>query len=280
VLSLPIVKIIAMIPFIPSVVVWDVNPAIFTIGSFEVRYYGISWALSIVIGLYIFSKILKREKLNEKLLDSMFWYVVICLIVGARLGHCLFYAPEYYLTHPLEILNLREGGLASHGAALGMLLGLWLFSRKNKMPYMWSLDRIGIAVAIGGAAVRLGNLMNSEIYGTQTDLPWGFIFVQNGEVLPMHPTQIYEALAYLALFFLLLWMYFKKDYARKIPGLMFGVFLIILFAARFLIEYVKLPQEAFEEGMVLNMGQILSIPFIIIGIVIAVRAAMKYRKSK
>lgn len=279
-LSLPIVKIIAMIPFIPSVVVWDVNPAIFTIGSFEVRYYGISWALSIVIGLYIFSKILKREKLNEKLLDSMFWYVVICLIVGARLGHCLFYAPEYYLTHPLEILNLREGGLASHGAALGMLLGLWLFSRKNKMPYMWSLDRIGIAVAIGGAAVRLGNLMNSEIYGTQTDLPWGFIFVQNGEVLPMHPTQIYEALAYLALFFLLLWMYFKKDYARKIPGLMFGVFLIILFAARFLIEYVKLPQEAFEEGMVLNMGQILSIPFIIIGIVIAVRAAMKYRKSK
>ena len=196
---------------LPLFVTWDVNPALLHIGSFEIRYYGLLWAIALGISAYIFHNIMQREGLSEKTFDSIFWFGVISTVVGARLGHCLFYDPGYYLTHPIEILDIRQGGLASHGAAFGLLLGLWLFSRKNKMPYIWSLDRISIAVAISGVAVRLGNLMNSEIYGTVTSLPWGFIFVRDGETLPKHPTQIYEALCYLVLFIILWWMYYKKD---------------------------------------------------------------------
>ena len=253
---------------LPLFVTWDVNPALLHIGSFEIRYYGLLWAIALGISAYIFHNIMQREGLSEKTFDSIFWFGVISTVVGARLGHCLFYDPGYYLTHPIEILDIRQGGLASHGAAFGLLLGLWLFSRKNKMPYIWSLDRISIAVAISGVAVRLGNLMNSEIYGTVTSLPWGFIFVRDGETLPKHPTQIYEALCYLVLFIILWWMYCKKDTARRRPGLMFGFFLIVLFGTRFLIEFIKNPQEDFEVNMLLNMGQLLSIPFILTGIVI------------
>ena len=267
-------------PFLlPLYVRWNVDPALFQIGSREIRYYGLLWALALAIGLYIFYIIIvKKEKLGEKVLDSVFWYATICLIVGARLGHCLFYEPQYYLSHPLEMLYIWKGGLASHGAAIGLLIGLWLFSRKNRLPYIWSLDRIGIVVAIGGAAIRLGNLMNSEIYGIPTSLPWGFVFVRNGETVPMHPTQLYEALAYLAIFFILWYMYFKKDVARKMPGVMFGVFLILLFLSRFLIEFIKNPQEEFETTMSLYMGQWLSIPFILAGIVILIAALRKYRQ--
>ncbi|MCD8185030.1 MAG: prolipoprotein diacylglyceryl transferase, partial [Rikenellaceae bacterium] len=154
--------------------------------------------------------------------------------------------------------------------ALGILVGLWIFARKAKLPYMWGLDRISIAVPIGGAAIRIGNLMNSEIYGGPTDLPWGFIFVRDGQTVPMHPTQIYEALAYLALFIVMWYLYFQKDAARKQPGLMIGVMLVWLFTARFLIEYVKWNQVAFEDSMLLNMGQILSIPFILAGLALIV----------
>ena len=267
-------------PFLlPLYVRWNVDPALFQIGSREIRYYGLLWALALAIGLYIFYIIIvKKEKLGEKVLDSVFWYATICLIVGARLGHCLFYEPQYYLSHPLEMLYIWKGGLASHGAAIGLLIGLWLFSRKNRLPYIWSLDRIGIVVAIGGAAIRLGNLMNSEIYGIPTSLPWGFVFVRNGETVPLHPTQLYEALAYLAIFFILWYMYFKKDVARKMPGVMFGVFLILLFLSRFLIEFIKNPQEEFETTMSLYMGQWLSIPFILAGIVILIAALRKYRQ--
>ena len=267
-------------PFLlPLYVRWNVDPALFQIGSREIRYYGLLWALALAIGLYIFYIIIvKKEKLGEKVLDSVFWYATICLIVGARLGHCLFYEPQYYLSHPLEMLYIWKGGLASHGAAIGLLIGLWLFSRKNRLPYIWSLDRIGIVVANGGAAIRLGNLMNSEIYGIPTSLPWGFVFVRNGETVPMHPTQLYEALAYLAIFFILWYMYFKKDVARKMPGVMFGVFLILLFLSRFLIEFIKNPQEEFETTMSLYMGQWLSIPFILAGIVILIAALRKYRQ--
>lgn len=257
---------------LPLVVTWDVNPALFHLGSFEVRYYGVLWAVALGISAYIFHHIMIREGLSEKTFDSVFWFGVISTVLGSRLGHCLFYDPGYYLTHPVEILDIRQGGMASHGAAVGLLIGLWLFSRKNKLPYIWSLDRISIVVAISGVAVRLGNLMNSEIYGTVTSLPWGFIFVRDGETLPKHPTQIYEALCYLVLFVILLWMYYKKDLARRRPGVMFGFFLIILFGARFLIEFIKNPQVDFEQNMVLNMGQLLSIPFIVAGVVILWRA--------
>lgn len=257
---------------LPLVVTWDVNPALFHLGSFEVRYYGVLWAVALGISAYIFHHIMIREGLSEKTFDSVFWFGVISTVWGSRLGHCLFYDPGYYLTHPVEILDIRQGGMASHGAAVGLLIGLWLFSRKNKLPYIWSLDRISIVVAISGVAVRLGNLMNSEIYGTVTSLPWGFIFVRDGETLPKHPTQIYEALCYLVLFVILLWMYYKKDLARRRPGVMFGFFLIILFGTRFLIEFIKNPQVDFEQNMVLNMGQLLSIPFIVAGVVILWRA--------
>ena len=257
---------------LPLVVTWDVNPALFHLGSFEVRYYGVLWAVALGISAYIFHHIMIREGLSEKTFDSVFWFRVISTVLGSRLGHCLFYDPGYYLTHPVEILDIRQGGMASHGAAVGLLIGLWLFSRKNKLPYIWSLDRISIVVAISGVAVRLGNLMNSEIYGTVTSLPWGFIFVRDGETLPKHPTQIYEALCYLVLFVILLWMYYKKDLARRRPGVMFGFFLIILFGTRFLIEFIKNPQVDFEQHMVLNMGQLLSIPFIVAGVVILWRA--------
>ena len=257
---------------LPLVVTWDVNPARFHLGSFEVRYYGVLWAVALGISAYIFHHIMIREGLSDKTFDSVFWFGVISTVLGSRLGHCLFYDPGYYLTHPVEILDIRQGGMASHGAAVGLLIGLWLFSRKNKLPYIWSLDRISIVVAISGVAVRLGNLMNSEIYGTVTSLPWGFIFVRDGETLPKHPTQIYEALCYLVLFVILLWMYYKKDLARRRPGVMFGFFLIILFGTRFLIEFIKNPQVDFEQNMVLNMGQLLSIPFIVAGVVILWRA--------
>lgn len=257
---------------LPLVVTWDVNPALFHLGSFEIRYYGVLWAVALGISAYIFHHIMIREGLSEKTFDSVFWFGVISTVLGSRLGHCLFYDPGYYLTHPVEILDIRQGGMASHGAAVGLLIGLWLFSRKNKLPYIWSLDRISIVVAISGVAVRLGNLMNSEIYGTVTSLPWGFIFVRDGETLPKHPTQIYEALCYLVLFVILLWMYYKKDLARRRPGVMFGFFLIILFGTRFLIEFIKNPQVDFEQNMVLNMGQLLSIPFIVAGVVILWRA--------
>lgn len=256
-------------------VTWDANPIFLSIGSFDIRYYGLTWAVGLAISAYLFNFMMKREGYSPKMFDSIFWYGVLSTIIGSRLGHCLFYDPGYYLTHPVEILYIRDGGMASHGAAVGLLVGLWLFSRKYKMPYLWSLDRIGIAVAIAGALVRLGNLMNSEIYGTETTLPWGFIFVQNGETLPKHPTQLYEALCYLILFVVLWWLYYKKDMARRRPGFMFGLFLIVLFGVRFLIEFVKNPQEAFEADMALNMGQLLSLPFIVLGIVILWRSLRK-----
>lgn len=258
---------------------WDVDPVMFSIGSLEIRYYGLTWALAIGLGAWFFTKFVKREGLPEKAADSIFWYGTLATIIGARLGHCFFYEPSYYLSNPLEILNLRQGGLASHGAAIGLLIGLWLFSRKNKLPYVWSLDRIMLVVGIGGAFVRLGNLMNSEIYGVETSLPWGFVFVRVGEVLPKHPTQIYEAICYFITFLVELWLYYRKDAGRSYPGLMFGVGLIGVFLTRFFIEYIKNPQEAFEADMSLFMGQWLSVPFVILGIAMIVWAVKKHKKG-
>lgn len=248
-------------------VVWDFNPVFFRVFGLEVRYYGVLWASAILIGAVFFVKFCKREGLPQKYADSIFLWGVIATVVGARLGHCFFYDPVYYLSNPLQIFNVRQGGLASHGAAIGLMIGLWGFSRKNKLPYLWPLDRIMIPVGLGGALIRLGNLLNSEIYGGPTDLPWGFIFVRAGETVPKHPTQIYEALFYLLTFGLLCWMYYKKDYARRNPGIIFGTGLIGVFLSRFLLEFIKNPQVSFEEDMFFNMGQWLSVPFIILGVV-------------
>lgn len=246
-------------------ITWNINPEIFSIGPFSVRYYGLMWAMAFYIGYVIFNRFVKREHLPEGFLDSLTMYMIVGTVIGARLGHCLFYEPEFYLSNPLEILKIWHGGLASHGAAIGILIALYLFARKHKVPMIYVIDRVVITVAIGGAFIRLGNLFNSEIYGVETTLPWGFIFVRNGEVLPKHPTQLYEALSYTAIFILLYWLYLKAD-SKLRNGFIFGIFLILLFGARFLIEYVKEPQVEFEKHMMLNMGQWLSLPFIAAGI--------------
>lgn len=258
-------------------VVWHFNPTFIRIGSLDIRWYGVMWAIAIGLGAFFFVQFCKREGLPAKLADSIFIYGALATIIGARLGHCLFYEPGYYLANPLKLLAFRDGGMASHGAAIGLLIGLWLFSRKNRMPYLWSLDRVMIPVAVGGAFVRMGNLFNHEIYGHPTDRPWGFRFIENVNAWmngaepvygpPSHPTQIYEALAYLVLFALLCYLYYRKDAGRRYPGLLFGVGLIGIFLSRFLIEYVKNDQVDFEATMFLNMGQWLSVPFIIAGIV-------------
>ena len=253
-------------------VVWDVDPVFFSIGSFEIRYYGVMWALAILIGAKFFDNFCKREGLPQRVSESVFVYATLATILGARLGHCLFYDPMEYLSQPWTIITgFRDGGMASHGAACGLLVGLWLFSRKNRLPYVWSLDRIMIPVGIGGAIVRLGNLFNSEIFGRATELPWGFEFIRSrkwiAEFAPsaVHPTQIYEALCYVVTFAILCWLYYKKDMGCRRPGVIFGVGLIGVFFTRFFIEFIKTEQEAFEVGWVLDMGQWLSIPFVILG---------------
>ncbi|MGD9976515.1 MAG: prolipoprotein diacylglyceryl transferase [Bacteroidales bacterium] len=244
---------------------WNVNPEIFSLGPLSVRYYGLMWALAFYFGYVVFNKFIKREGLPDGFLDSLTVYMVVGTVIGARLGHCLFYEPNYYLSHPLEILKIWHGGLASHGAALGILVTLFLFSRKHKVPMIYVVDRVVITVALGGALIRLGNLMNSEIYGVTTTLPWGFIFERNHEIFPKHPTQLYEALSYFLIFAVLYSIYIKNN-GKTRTGFIFGVFLVTLFAARFLIEYVKEPQVEFEKTMALNMGQWLSVPFIIAGV--------------
>lgn len=260
-------------------VVWNVSPEIFTfpdwlplLGGRGVRWYGALFAASFVVGYYIMQKVFKRENISIEVLDKLSTYMLIATVVGARLGHCLFYEPAYYLAHPLEILKVWEGGLASHGAAIGIIIALVIFSRKQQKTFYWTIDRIVIVVALAGFFIRMGNLMNSEIFGHATTLPWGFQFVRyhdpalNGD--PRHPTQIYEALIYLATFFTLYYSYFKKGMGEKQPGFLFAVFLVAVFGSRLLVEFLKEPQVGFEANMVLNMGQILSIPLILAGIYI------------
>lgn len=254
---------------------WNVDPEIFRIGSLAVRWYGLFFALSFYFGYLIMSKIFKKEDIPLKTLDQLSIYMIVGTVVGARLGHCLFYQPEYYLPHPLEILKIWEGGLASHGAAVAIPIALLLFARKSGLSWLWSLDRIVIVVALAGFMIRMGNLMNSEIYGHATNLPWGFIFVRSDLLLiPRHPTQIYEALTYLMIFLFLLWTYRRKGKDLR-EGFLFGSFLVILFGMRFLLEFLKEPQVDFESKMKLNMGQLLSIPFILIGIYILYRTRTK-----
>lgn len=247
------------------IIPWDQNPEIFTIGSFAIRWYGLLFASSFLFGYIIMLKIFRNEGLGEDVLDRLTIYMAIGTIVGARLGHVLFYDPAFYFRHPFEILMTWHGGLASHGAAIGILLALWLFSKKEKKSYVWILDRVIIVVALSCFFIRMGNLMNSEIYGIETTVPWGFVFLNNGEVVPKHPTQIYEGLAYLSIFVLLFSIYWRKK-GTFISGSLVSLFFILAFSARFFIEFLKEDQVAFEASMKLNMGQLLSIPFVIMGI--------------
>ena len=267
---------------LPIVVHWDASPFIFTIGSFGLRWYSVLFVVGFVIGYKMFVNFFKRENYpHDKLMDPLLYTLAIATLVGARLGHVLFYDPGYYFdswSGFWEIFMPWKGGLASHGGAIAVVLGMvWYASRYGKkygFSFWWLMDRLVIAVCFAGACIRLGNLFNSEIYGNVTSLPWGFIYMRNGETLPKHPTQLYEALSYTLLGFALLWTYRKKMSCLR-EGTIFGVFLILLFGIRFLIEFIKEPQEAFEESMLLNMGQLLSIPFILAGVVLVVWSVKK-----
>lgn len=263
---------------------WNVDPVIFHIGSFGLRYYSLGFLLAFVCGYIIMLKMFKKVNVDVSYLDNLVVYVFLATLVGARLGHCLFYEPNYFLTkaHWLEMIlpfNFSNGsviftgyqGLASHGAAIGILFALWLYTRRYKVNVWWLLDRVVIVIALAGFFIRLGNLFNSEIYGVETSLPWGFIYLQNGETVPKHPTQLYEALSYLIIFLVCIMAYQKKDGNLK-NGVLFGWWLIALWTVRLLVEFVKEDQVAFEQGMTLNMGQLLSLPFIILGVVLLILA--------
>jgi len=244
---------------------WDVNPEIVRIGRFAIRWYGLLFASAFFFGYLIMAKFFKTEKIRTEILDKLTIYMALGTIIGARLGHCFFYEPSWYLSHPIEVLQVWKGGLASHGAAVGILAALYLFSRKTKKSFLWVLDRIVVVVALSGLFIRIGNLMNSEIYGIETNLPWGFVFLHNGETVPKHPTQIYEGLSYF-LIFVLLYLIYMKNEGKVRHGLLSGLFLVLVFTARFFIEFVKENQVDFEAGMTLNMGQWLSIPFVFLGL--------------
>ena len=264
-------------------ITWNLDPVAFSVGPLSVRWYGICWALGFLLGYLLMNKVY-----------SLLIYMLVSTVIGARLGHCLFYEPQYYLSHPLDILKIWEGGLASHGGAIGILIGLWLYVRrfnkstkkektdKQRISYLWILDRIVIPVCLVGALIRVGNVCNSEIYGTPTTLPWGFVFVRgneqfqgpDGQLLSCHPTGLYEAFFCLVAMVLLLWM-FKRGLGDKRPGLMFGTFLIIIFGSRICIEFLKNVQVEFEKNMLLDMGQWLSVPFVLVGVAMIILAFRK-----
>ncbi len=264
-------------------IVWDFDPTLVNIFGFEIRWYSLTWVAALLFGGWLFSYFCKREGKPESVSDTAFLYIALGTIIGARLGHCLFYEPEVYLREPWKIITaIRDGGLASHGAALGIILGIWLSSRKNKVSVWWTADRLGIIAPLSGAMIRFGNLFNSEIIGNETTVPWGFKFMRlypnwAEEAVPVrHPTQLYEALCYIACFAILFALY-RYTKVSKREGFIFGGALVGIFLPRFIIEFVKIDQVAFEQGMTLNMGQWLSVPFIIIGIAIMIWAWRHYK---
>ena len=278
--------------------VWDADPVMFSIGEHGIRWYGLLLAIGFLLAYIVLGRIMKKEGYEQKQTDKFAIYVIIGCVIGLRLGHCFFYNPGYYLSHPLEILKVWEGGLASHGGAIGILIAIWLYSRRSKMPYFEAIDKTAAVVPLAGAFVRIGNFINSEILGVPTTLPWGVKFLRNWEdldnayvasngacpeldinclsdyVVARHPTQLYEALTYLLLGFLLIWLY-RNRLEKLYRGTFIGIFLIVCFGSRFLIEFVKNDQVDFEANMALNMGQLLSIPFVLLGIGFLVYAFVK-----
>ena len=272
-------------------IVWDWNPTFIMLGNLDIRWYGLMWAIAILVAERILAFAFKREGLPPRTIESAFLWIVLGTFIGARVGHCLFYEPETYLTEPWRIITgIRDGGMASHGATIGIIIGVFGFARRNNLPFIWGMDRIAIVAPLSGAVIRFGNLFNSEIVGYPTDAAWGFKFVRhdayrafveyNGDVpaeiienIPArHPAQLYEALCYLVIFAIVMYLYFGKDMGRRRPGVLISIALIGIFTMRFFIEFLKERQVDFEEGMSLDMGQLLSIPFIVIGIIILVIA--------
>lgn len=260
---------------------WDISPEIFKLGPLSIRWYGLLFAAAFLLGYNLVERMFKRDGIKIEWLDKLFMYTMIATIVGARFGHVFFYGWDFYSQHPGEILKVWHGGLASHGAAIGIITALWFYSKKiSKKSILWILDYVVIPVAIAGCFIRLGNLMNSEIIGTVSDVPWAFQFIHasvKDPMTPRHPAQLYESICYLISFGILMYMYWKTN-AKKKEGMIFGSFLVLIFTARFFIEFIKENQEAFEEGMTLNMGQLLSIPFVLAGSFFIIRSIAKAKK--
>lgn len=248
---------------------WDTDPILVDLGFASIKWYGLLFALGFVFGYLIIKRVYTAESKPIEDIDRLFLAMFVSTLIGARLGHCLFYDPVYYLSHPLEIIKFWKGGLASHGGAIGIFFGLYVFARsRESQPYLWLLDRIAIPTALAGCLIRLGNLFNSEIIGEPTNVPWAVIFARVDN-LPRHPAQLYESLAYLAIFVILLLVY-RRSRAATPHGRLVGLFLVFVFTARFFIEFVKVPQAAFGIDLILSVGQILSIPAIIAGIVLLI----------
>lgn len=251
-----------------SVIRWSADPVMIEIGSFAPRWYGLLFGIGFLLSFYAIRRIFLQEGKPEQDVDMLLYWILGGTIIGARLGHCLFYDPGYYLANPVEMIKVWEGGLASHGGFAGVLTALYLYSRSRpEQPFLWLLDRIAMPAALTGGLVRLGNLFNSEIVGTPTDLPWGFIFELRAAelgVVPRHPAQLYEAIAYLLICGILVALY-RRASARPRFGLISGAFMVLVFGARFMIEFVKMQQAHFDLGVALSMGQLLSIPVILLG---------------
>ena len=270
---------------------WNPNPELFNLfGHIPVRYYGLLWVIGIACSYFVVRYQYRDKKIGDDKFEPLFFYCFFGILIGARLGHCLFYQPEYYLHHFWEMILpiqfLPDGGwkwtgyagLASHGGTLGLMIALWLYCRKMKMHYMDVLDMIAVATPICACFIRLANLMNSEIIGKATDVPWAFIFVREDQY-PRHPGQLYEALAYFCIFLLILFIYKKRGPKSVGTGFYFGLCLTLIFTFRFFIEYTKEIQVAFEAGLPMDMGQILSIPLIIAG-VWSIASSTKRAKEK
>lgn len=264
-----------------SYINWNTDPEIVKLfGTFSLRYYSLLFVSGLFLGYYIVKRIYLSEGESIEELERLSIFVFAGTIIGARLGHCLFYELEYYLSHPLEMLlpfrwKIGESfeftgyqGLASHGGAIGVLTGILIYCKKYKVNFLWVLDRLAIATPITGAFIRFGNFMNSEIIGKPTNSDFGIVFARV-DLIPRHPTQLYEAFAYLIIFLVLL-LFYSKQKAKRKDGIVFGFFLVLLFVARILIEFFKINQVDFENGMFMNMGQLLSIPFVLAGLTIMI----------
>ncbi len=270
-------------------ITWNPDVTALDLGFFAIRWYSLFWAIGLVSVYLLMHKLYKQQKISEEKFEPMFMYCFLGILIGARLGHCLFYEPSYYLSHPVEmLLPFRDvpgkgwtftgyEGLASHGGTLGLMIALWLYAKRVGLKFMHVLDNVAIVTPICACAIRLGNLMNSEIIGRPTDMPWAFIF-ERVDMLPRHPGQLYEAICY-AIFFGIHWFFYRR-YPQKVgSGFFFGLCLFLIFTSRIFIEYTKENQEAFEEGMLLNMGQLLSIPFVILGLYCMFKSSRAVEKT-
>jgi len=261
--------------------IWDADPAIFTIGSFELRWYSLLFAAAFLMGYKVgYSFFIKHEtaKNNPEVLDTLLLYIMAGTIIGSRLGHCFFYEPEYYFTHIFEIFKVWKGGLASHGGMAGIFIAIYLFCRKHKgFTFLWVADRLTLSAILGGAFIRTGNFFNSEILGIKTDVPWAVVFSRI-DFIPRHPAQLYEAFSYYILFFIHYFILSKTALSEK-PGFMTGLYLINIFTVRFFIEFVKTRQADYGHGFFLNIGQSLSIPVILAGIMLIMISLKKHNNT-